>query len=80
MNQLNNRVASVLAALAGLEQDEVTPETTIESLALDSLDFVELTLTLERELGVHIDPEGFVGIVTVQDAVDVIEATGTLAA
>lgn len=78
--QVQDWVADVLASLTGLAPDEVTPETTIESLALDSLDVVELVLRLQRELGVAIEPDSLNEIVTVQDVADVIEAAGPLAA
>ena len=80
MNQVKDRVPEVLAEMAGMPSDQVTPETMFESLALDSLDFVELTLMLERELGIQVDPDDFGELVTVQDAIDVIETAVRLAA
>ena len=42
-----------------LEQDaaEITPESTFESLGIDSLDIVEMIMDLESELGVELDLE-----------------------
>ena len=80
MNQVMDTVVAALAEMSGRSADEVTPETTISSLGLDSLDFVELTLIIEGELDIRLDPEDFGELVTVQDAVAVIEATATLAA
>ncbi len=80
MNQVKDKVVEVLAAMAGLPADQVTPETTFESLALDSLDIVEMTLILEQEVGIQIEPENFREITTVQDAIEIIEATTALAA
>ena len=80
MSQVQDKVREAVAMMAGISSDHVTPETTLESLALDSLDFVELTLTLDRELGIEIDPNDFGELVTVGDAIDFIEAANTLAA
>ena len=42
-----------------LEQDasEITPESTFESLGIDSLDIVEMVMDLESELGVELEME-----------------------
>jgi acyl carrier protein len=80
MTELTVKVVEILATMAGLPPDQVTPDTTFESLSLDSLDLVELTLMLEDELGVEIDRDDFGELVTVQDAVDAIASTDALAA
>ena len=42
-----------------LERDieEITPDSTFESLGIDSLDVVEMIMDLESELGVELDLE-----------------------
>ncbi len=80
MSQVRDKVVEVVATMAGISLNHVTPETTLESLALDSLDFVELTLVLDRELGIEIDPNVVDELATIQDVVDVIEAANPLAA
>lgn len=40
-----------------LEASEITPESTFESLGIDSLDIVEMIMDLETELGVELDME-----------------------
>ena len=40
-----------------LDIDEITPESTFESLGIDSLDIVEMIMDLESELGVELDLE-----------------------
>ncbi len=40
-----------------LEADDITPESTFESLGVDSLDIVEMIMDLENELGVELDME-----------------------
>ena len=40
-----------------LDIDEITPESTFESLGIDSLDIVEMIMDLESELGVELEME-----------------------
>ena len=40
-----------------LTADDITPESTFESLGIDSLDIVEMIMDLESELGVELDLE-----------------------
>ena len=40
-----------------LDADEITPDSTFESLGIDSLDIVEMIMDLESELGVELDLE-----------------------
>ena len=40
-----------------LNPEEITPESTFESLGIDSLDIVEMIMDLESELGVELEME-----------------------
>ena len=40
-----------------LDASEITPDSTFESLGIDSLDIVEMIMDLESELGVELDLE-----------------------
>lgn len=40
-----------------LDPSEITPESTFESLGIDSLDIVEMIMDLESELGIELDLE-----------------------
>ena len=40
-----------------LTADDITPESTFESLGIDSLDIVEMIMDLESELGVELEME-----------------------
>ena len=40
-----------------LTADDITPESTFESLGIDSLDIVEMIMDLESELGIELDME-----------------------
>ena len=40
-----------------LSPEDITPESTFESLGIDSLDVVEMIMDLENELGVELEME-----------------------
>lgn len=40
-----------------LDASQITPDSTFESLGIDSLDIVEMIMDLESELGVELDME-----------------------
>lgn len=56
-----------------LDASEITPESTFESLGIDSLDIVEMIMDLESELGVELEMEDQ-KITTFQELADFIEA------
>ena len=56
-----------------LNPDEITPDSTFESLGIDSLDIVEMIMDLETELGVELEMEDQ-KISTFQELADFIDA------
>ena len=56
-----------------LDASEITPESTFESLGIDSLDIVEMIMDLESELGVELEMEDL-KIATFQELADFIES------
>ncbi len=56
-----------------LDPSEITPESTFESLGIDSLDIVEMIMDLETELGIELDLEGQ-KITTFRELADFIDA------
>ena len=51
------KVVSYAAKQLELDVDEITPDSTFESLGIDSLDIVEMIMDLESELGVELEME-----------------------
>ena len=66
-----DRLKKIIADQLSVGEDEVVPEASfIEDLNADSLDLVELIMSLEEEFGVKISDEDAEKIRTVQDAID----------
>ena len=72
------RVRRIVVAQLGVDAAEVVPEASlVEDLHADSLDLVELVMSLEEEFGLEISDEGAELIRTVGDAVRYVEARST---
>ncbi len=52
---LFDQIAEVVAEHLDCEKDEITRESTFESLGIDSLDAVELVMELEEKLEIQLD-------------------------
>ena len=76
------RIKKIVVEQLGVEESEVVPSATfVDDLGADSLDLVELIMSLEEEFGspdqkVEIPDEDAEKIVTVQDAIDYIHDHG----
>ena len=51
------KLVSYAAKQMELDASEITPDSTFESLGIDSLDIVEMIMDLESELGVELEME-----------------------
>ena len=67
------KLVSYAAKQLELNADEITPESTFESLGIDSLDIVEMIMDLETELGVELEMEDQ-KITNFRELADFIEA------
>ena len=83
MATIFERVKKIIAEQLGVDEGNITPKTSfVEDLNADSLDLVELIMSLEEEFGqgsqaFEISDEDAEKIITVQDAVNyIIEHVG----
>ncbi len=74
MATVYERLQSIVAEQLGVEPDQVVREAEfVQDLNADSLDMVELVMSLEEEFGVEISDDEVENIRTVGDAVDYID-------
>ena len=73
-DEIFEQVKSILVETLSVDEDKVSMEARFqEDLETDSLDLVELVMTMEEKFGVKISDEEAAGIRTVSDAVDFVE-------
>lgn len=65
------RLRKMIAEQLGVPEEEVVPEASfIDDLNADSLEMVDLIISLEEEFGIQVSDEDAEKIKTVQDAID----------
>jgi acyl carrier protein len=75
MSDVAGRVRKIVIEHLGVDEDKITATSSfIDDLGADSLDTVELVMAFEEEFGIEIPDDAAEKILTVQDAVDFIEA------
>lgn len=68
-------MVDILSAQLGVEKSKITKETNIANdLGADSLDLVEILMSLEDEFGISIPDEAIPEIKTVQELVKYIDS------
>ena len=75
MATVSERLKKIVVDQLGVDEDKVVPNTSfVEDLNADSLDLVELIMSLEEEFKLQISDEDAEKITTVQDVVDFVSA------
>ncbi len=69
--EVQQKVIDTLATF-GPEKEDITPDATLESLDIDSLDLAELSQVMEEEYGVEMKSEDAAQVKTVNDAVELV--------
>ena len=74
MTTVHERLTHIIAEQLGVDETEVVPAASfVEDLNADSLDLVELIMSLEEEFRLQLSDEDAEKITTVQEAEDYIE-------
>ena len=73
--EIFDKLKELVVDQLGVEEDEVTMEASMQDdLGADSLDLVDLVMSVEEEFGVKVADEDLENIKTVGDIVNYIEA------
>ena len=67
------KLASYAAKQLEIDINDISPDSTFESLGIDSLDIVEMIMDLESELGIELEMEDE-NITTFQELADFIDS------
>jgi acyl carrier protein len=71
------RLKKVISEQSGVEEKEITPKSNFtKDLGMDSLDLVEVVMSLESEFKLEISDEDAERLKTVQDAMDYLKDSG----
>ena len=72
---VEDKVRKIIAEKLGVEVEEIVPEASfVDDLGADSLDLVELIMSMEEEFDIEISDEDAEKLLTFQDAIDYINA------
>ncbi len=72
---VEEKVKKIIADKLGVDLSEVVPEASfVNDLGADSLDLVELIMTMEEEFEIEISDDDAEKLVTVKDAIDFINS------
>ncbi len=71
---VEDKIKQIIAEKLGVELSEVIPEASfVDDLGADSLDLVELVMTMEEEFDIDISDEDAEKLVTVLDAINFVK-------
>lgn len=74
MSSVEDKVKQIIAEKLSVEMEDIVPEASfVDDLGADSLDLVELIMTMEEEFDIDISDEDAEKITTVKDAFDYVE-------
>ena len=72
--EIEEKVKAFLIDELEVEEEKIAPEALLkEDIGIDSLDFVDIVVIVERTFGCKIKPEEMAGVKTLSDFCDYIE-------
>ncbi len=73
-SEIEEKVKTFLIEDLEVEEDKINPEANLkEDLGIDSLDFVDIVVIVEKTFGFKIKPEEMTGVTTLSQFCDYIE-------
>ncbi len=72
MSVTRDNVLDVIAEESLVERSSLTPEATLESLGIQSLDIISIVFALEDKFGIVLEQSEFEGVATVDQLVTII--------
>ena len=74
MSSVEDKVKKIIAEKLSVDMEDIVPEASfVDDLGADSLDLVELIMTMEEEFDIDISDEDAEKITTVKDAMDYVQ-------
>ena len=74
-NEIDEKVKAFLVEDLQVEEENITPDARLkEDLGIDSLDFVDIVVIVERTFGFKIKPEEMAGVQTLSQFCDYIQS------
>lgn len=74
MSSVEDKVKKIIAEKLSVDMEDIVPEANfVDDLGADSLDLVELIMTMEEEFDIDISDEDAEKITTVKDAMDYVQ-------
>lgn len=67
------QIVEKLLAQKAKKMIQITPDTLLEDLGIDSMDLMDIILTLEETMNLTFEDETLLKLVTVQDVLDLTE-------
>jgi acyl carrier protein len=74
MSVSRDSVLDIIAEESLVERSALTPEATLESLGIQSLDIISIVFALEDKFGIVLEQAEFEGVTTVNQLVEIIVA------
>ncbi|MFD9002133.1 acyl carrier protein [Streptomyces sp. NPDC059582] len=79
MSAVQEKLTGLLVSQLGVPAAQIEPGISYKDLALDSLALIELTMLINKDLGVDLSDEVLQGETTIADTVELIESQGVRA-
>jgi acyl carrier protein len=71
---IEKKIIAIIADVSGFEESDITPDSDIvEDLEVDSIKAIEITVAIEKKFHVSIRDEDVPKILSVKQAVDLVE-------